>query len=87
MKKKTRKFPRKPVTPEENYVRVNNILSADKLPMNEECRRIALKDIGGVLGEYFDVADLKMEIGEDGRAFRVSITFSALRIKSFNVLK
>lgn len=87
MKNKKKLYSKKLITPDENYNRVNNILSADKLPMNEECRKIALNDIKNVLDEYFDTENLTMNISEDGRNFKVKIDFSALRIKSFNVLK
>lgn len=78
-----RKFSEK----EENYVRLNNILSADKLPMDGECQSVALKDIERVLNEYFETENLAMEISESGRYFSVEIKFTAIRIKTFNLLK
>lgn len=87
MKKRKANLSRKLVTPEENFRRVNNILSADKLPMTPDCRQVALEDIGKVLNEYFDTEGLTMDIREDGRSFRVTIEFSAIRVKTFNLLK
>lgn len=78
---------KKPPVKEENYVRLNNILSADKLPMDGECQSVALKDIERVLSEYFDTENLTMNIAESGRYFSVEIKFTALRIKTFNLLK
>jgi len=72
---------------DENYERVNNILSLDKLPMDPECRKVALKDIKNTLSEYFDVENIHMEISEEGRGFSVKISFAASRVKSFNILK
>ena len=81
------RFTKKTITPDENYARVNNILSADKLPMSPECQRVALQEIKRALGEYFDVEDLTMDVREDGRIFDVTIHFSAFRVKSFHILK
>jgi len=72
---------------EENYIRLNNILSADKLPMDGECQSVALKDVERVLNEYFEAEDLTMEISESGRYFAVEIKFTATGIKTFNLLK
>jgi len=72
---------------EENYIRLNNILSADKLPMDGECRSVALKDVEKVLNEYFETENLTMEIFESGRYFSVEIKFIATGIKTFNLLK
>jgi len=71
----------------ENYIRMNNILSADKLPMDGECQNVALKDIERVLNEYFETENLTMDITESGRYFSVEIKFTAIRIKTFNLLK
>lgn len=71
----------------ENYIRMNNILSADKLPMDGECQTVALKDIERVLNEYFETENLTMDITESGRYFSVEIKFTAIRIKTFNLLK
>lgn len=85
--KKRMYYERHPEVTDENYVRINNILSADKLPMDPECRKVALQDIKNTLSEYFELENLRMEIKENGRGFSVSITFNALRVKSFNLLK
>ncbi len=85
--KKKRKISKKAVTPRENFSRVENVLSSDKLPISGDCKNVALKDIRTVLNEYFDVEDLNMDINGEDRAFKVSITFTALRVKTFNVLK
>ncbi len=70
------------------FDRASRVIGADKAPMSEECRAIALRDFAHVAREYFDLAappELKIEACEGG--FCVSLTFRADRVKTFYLLQ
>ena len=72
----------------EDYARVNNVIQADKSVMSEACKSLVLQGICEKLEEYFDVVGLpRMELTCKNGTYDVTLSFSAERIKKFNVLK
>ena len=68
--------------------RLDRMLEADKEEMNEESKRAALRDFMRVAGEYFDVdGEVSLRAEQAGEKTRVTVSFCALRIKNFSVLK
>ncbi len=69
------------------YVRVNNVLRADKSVMSEGCRALVLQDFSEKFQEYFDVIGLpRMELTCKNGIYTVELVFEAERIKKFHVL-
>ena len=72
----------------EEFLRINNVLQADKSVMTEACKSLVLQDFAEKFHEYFDLVGLpRMEIACKNGMYGVSIEFHAERIKKFNVLK
>ncbi len=72
----------------EEFVRVNNLLRADKSVMSEACKALVLQDFADKFSEYFDLTGLpRMDIDCKNGTYTVTVTFQAERIKKFNVLK
>ena len=72
----------------EEFVRVNNLLRADKSVMSEACKALVLQDFADKFNEYFDLTGLpRMDIDCKNGTYTVTVTFQAERIKKFNVLK
>lgn len=68
--------------------RASRMIEADKSEMNEECRRMAIRDFYRVAQEYFDVdSDPEMRIEKEKGAYTVTLSFTADRIKTFFALK
>ena len=75
-------------TVREEFVRVNNILQADKSVMSDACKALVLQDFAEKFNEYFDLIGLpRMELTCKNGTYTVNIAFQAERIKKFNVLK
>ena len=70
------------------FERAYGVLQADKAVMNEECKALVTQDIERKLGEYFELSSpAVMEIVKVGGEYRVRVSFSAERIKRFQILK
>ena len=73
---------------EEVFIRLNNVLQADKSVMSEACKSLVLQDFAEKFNEYFDLIGLpRLELACKNGTYTVEITFEAERIKKFNVLK
>ena len=73
---------------EEVFIRLNNVLQADKSVMSEACKSLVLQDFAEKFNEYFDLIGLpRLEIACKNGTYTVQIAFEAERIKKFNVLK
>jgi hypothetical protein len=71
----------------EEFLRVNNVLQADKSVMSEGCKALVLQDFAEKFNEYFDLAGLpRMELTCQNGIYTVELKFQADRIKKFNVL-
>ena len=72
----------------QEYLRMEELIRADKSVMSEACRSLVLQDFAEKFNEYFDLVGLpRMEIVCQNGSYTVAISFSAERIKKFNVLK
>ena len=70
------------------FDRAYGVLQADKTGMSPNCKALVLADLQKKLEEYFEVLDSpEMEIVKLGGEYRVRVSFSAERIKHFQVLK
>ena len=75
-------------TVREEFVRVNNVLQADKSVMSDACKALVLQDFAEKFNEYFDLIGLpRMELTCKNGTYTVNIAFQAERIKKINVLK
>lgn len=75
-------------TIENEFIRINNVLQADKSVMSEGCKALVLQDFADKFNEYFDVIGLpRMELSCKNGVYSVKIAFEAERIRKFNVLK
>ncbi len=73
---------------EREFIRVNNILQADKSVMSDACKALVLQDFAEKFNEYFDLIGLpRMELSCKNGVYSVRLSFEAERIKKFNVLK
>ena len=73
---------------EEVFIRLNNVLQADKSVMSEACKSLVLQDFAEKFNEYFDLIGLpRLELSCKNGTYAVQISFEAERIKKFNVLK
>ena len=71
----------------EEFVRVNNVLQADKSVMSDACKALVLQDFAEKFNEYFDLTGLpRMELSCQNGIYTVELKFQADRIKKFNVL-
>lgn len=72
----------------EEYMRINNVLQADKSVMSEACKALVLQDFAEKFNEYFDLMGLpRMDLTCKNGIYTVKLSFQAERIKKFNVLK
>ena len=72
----------------DNFMRINNLLQADKSVMSEGCKALVLQDFAEKFNEYFDLIGLpRMELTCKNGTYSVTLAFQAERIKKFNVLK
>ena len=72
----------------EEFLRVNNVLQADKSVMSDACKALVLQDFAEKFNEYFELQGLpNMEIVIGDSGYVVTVTFLADRVKKFNVLK
>ena len=72
----------------EQFVRLHNVIQADKSVMSDACKTLVLKDFADDFSQYFDLIGLpRMELACNNGVYTVCITFEAERIKKFNVLK
>ena len=72
----------------EKYLRVNQILQADKSVMSDACKALVLQDFAEKFNEYFDLIGLpRMTLECKNGEYTVQIAFQAERIKKFNVLR
>lgn len=70
------------------FERAYGVLQADKTAVSEECKRIILADIQGKVAEYFELSSpLALDVVLANGEYRVALTFTAERIKQFQVLK
>ena len=73
---------------EEVFIRLNNVLQADKSVMSEACKSLVVQDFAEKFNEYFDLIGLpRLELTCKNGTYAVQIAFEAERIKKFNVLK
>ena len=71
----------------EEFLRVNNLLQADKSVMSDACKALVLQDFAEKFIEYFDLMGLpRMDLTCKNGVYTVEIKFQADRIKKFNVL-
>ena len=71
----------------EEFLRVNNLLQADKSVMSDGCKALVLQDFAEKFNEYFDLIGLpRMELTCQNGIYTVELKFQADRIKKFNVL-
>ena len=74
-------------TVREEFLRVNNLLQADKSVMSDGCKALVLQDFAEKFNEYFDLIGLpRMELSCQNGIYTVELKFQADRIKKFNVL-
>ena len=72
----------------QEYMRVRNVIQADKSIMSDACKTLVLHDFANKFNEYFDLIGLpKMQISCKNGVYTVDVTFDAERIKKFHVLK
>ena len=72
----------------DKFVRINNVIQADKAVMSEGCKTLVLQDFAEKFSEYFDLIGLpRMEVSCKNGVYKALVTFEAERIKKFNVLK
>ena len=72
----------------EDFIRINNVIQADKSVMSDACKALVLQDFAEKFNEYFDLIGLpRMEISYQNGEYTVEMVFKAERIKQFNVLK
>ena len=75
-------------TVREEFLRVNNLLQADKSVMSDGCKALVLQDFAEKFNEYFDLVGLpKMELNCKNGIYSVVLSFEAERIRKFQVLK
>lgn len=71
-----------------DFIRVNNVIQADKSVMSDACKALVLQDFAEKFSEYFELNGLpQMELVCQNGTYRVRVEFEAERIKKFNVLK
>ena len=71
-----------------DFIRINNVIQADKSVMSDACKTLVLQDFAEKFNEYFDLIGLpRMEILYKNGTYTVNVAFQAERIKKFNVLK
>ena len=72
----------------QEYMRVRNVIQADKSVMSDACKTLVLHDFANKFNEYFDLIGLpKMQVSCKNGVYTVDVTFEAERIKKFHVLK
>ena len=72
----------------DDFIRMNNLLQADKSVMSDGCKALVLQDFAEKFNEYFDLIGLpRMELSCKNGTYSVKLAFEAERIKKFNVLK
>ena len=70
-----------------DFIRVSNVLQADKSVMSEGCKTLVLQDLTDKFNEYFDLMGLpRMELSCKNGIYTVHLSFEAERIKHFQVL-
>ena len=70
-----------------DFIRISNVIQADKSVMSEGCKALVLQDFAEKFNEYFDLIGLpKMELACKNGVYTVQLCFEAERIKKFNVL-
>lgn len=71
-----------------DFIRISNVLQADKSVMSEVCKALVLQDFAEKFNEYFDLMGLpRMELSCKNGIYTVQLSFEAERIKKFHVLK
>ena len=71
----------------EEFLRLNNVLQADKSVMSDGCKALVLQDFAEKFNEYFDLIGLpRMDLSCQNGVYTVELKFQADRIKKFNVL-
>ena len=74
-------------TVSEEFLRVNNLLQADKSVMSDGCKALVLQDFAEKFNEYFDLIGLpRMDLTCKNGTYTVQLVFQAERIKKCNVL-
>ena len=72
----------------EEFLRLNNVLQADKSVMSDACKALVLQDFAEKFNEYFELVGLpKMELNCKNGIYSVVLSFEAERIRKFQVLK
>lgn len=68
--------------------RLNHILHADKEEMNEVTREACIADFTRVAGEYFETdGDVTMNLHRGRTSTEVTLSFRAVRVKNFTMVK
>ena len=71
----------------EEFLRLNNVLQADKSVMSDGCKALVLQDFAEKFNEYFDLIGLpRMDLSCQNGVYTVELKFQADRIKKFHVL-
>ena len=68
----------------DNVIRLKRVIESDRLAVTEECLELIIKDVTGVLSDYFRLCEkpeIKITSGGDG--YTVTITAKADVLKTF----
>ncbi len=73
---------------EETISRIDRLLKSDKTEITEETYAAALSDFTKIANEYFETdGSVNFQINQVKSEFFVTVSFPAVRIKNFTVLK
>jgi len=70
------------------FERAYGVLQADKTAVSEECKTLILRELEGKLREYFELSSpLALDVVQTRGEYEISLSFTAERVKCFQVLK
>lgn len=73
---------------QENRLRVDRMLDADKEALNEASKKEALKAFARVANEFFETdGNVDMALSQAKRGMEVTVSFHIVRVKNFNLVK
>lgn len=68
--------------------RLARMIAEDKGEMNSETEQAALRDFRRVADEYFETeGKLRITVKKEGGSLVTTVTFRAVRVKNFSMLK
>lgn len=71
----------------ENAERAREILIREKTPLTKECETVVVADLKKVLSNYFSLKDDFLFTIEKTGDYKIKITVTAQKIKSFGVIR